>query len=257
MKTRFLRATALVSTAILFAGAYIACATEPLGTAEAGIQAAKGGKPSKPPGAQDVPISVHTFTGRLSAPSEPTTGEVLSDGRLWVVTTDQICVDFTQDLVINPESEDDWADFKQLSLQDPEQYPVVCSSDVTLHTRDHSNEGKMLGEFDGIEYAGGKVVFKDFPSSRKSEWEWRVIFDTWKGQGDATPVGEGVCIEQADTPSERQWLVYNDCTANDGTQVDGEVEFWRIRPRVGKTPGEIVLVATFTMPFSFVVTEQP
>jgi hypothetical protein len=254
MKTRFLRATALVSTAILFAGAYIACATEPLGTAEAGIQAAKGGKPGPPPGAQDVPISVHSFTGGLSA-SASTTGQVLSDGRLWVVTTDRICVDFTQDLVID--SEPDWDEFKQLSGQDPANGPI-CSSDVTLHTRDHSNDGKMLGEFAGIEYAGGKVAFKDFPSSSKSEWEWRVIFDTWRGQGDATPVGEGVCIEQqANAPSARQWLISNDCTANDGTQVDGQVEFWRIRPRVGKTPGEIVLVATFTMPFSFVVTEQP
>ena len=213
---------------------------------------AEPSQPGPPPGAQDVPISVHSFTGGLSA-SASTTGEVLSDGRLWVVTTDRICVDFTQDLVID--SEPDWDEFKQLSGQDPANGPI-CSSDVTLHTRDHSNDGKMLGEFDGIEYAGGKVVFKDFPSSRKSEWEWRVIFDTWRGQGDATPVGEGVCIEQAeDAPSARQWLISNNCTANDGTQVDGEVEFWRIRPRVGKTPGEIVLVATFTMPFSFVVTE--
>lgn len=217
-------------------------------------------KPPKPacpvssPECAPIGVSVHNFTGGLST-SQSTTGDVLSDGRLWVVTTDRVCVDFRQDLVIDSPS--DWQEFQDLSGQDPLAGPV-CSVDVTLHTRDHSNEatGKMLGEFNGIEYAGGKVVFKDFNVSKQSSWEWRVIFDTWKGQADATPVGEGVCIELTTVAPPREWLIYNGCTARDGAQIDAEIEFWRNRPRVGATPGAIVLVATFTMPFSFVVTEQ-
>lgn len=78
----------------------------------------------------------------------------------------------------------------------------VCSA-ITIHTHSHSNAGNMPGiEVGDVEYAGGKIVLKDFATTRQGTWEWRLVWDRVAGSGSTTNTEVGACVEKlADNPS--------------------------------------------------------
>lgn len=231
---------------------------------------AKGGSSG---GQSGFAVVLSEWEGAIAGPVGGVVAEVTNDGRLYVETEgggkgknaspgQELCVDLSQvSLVVDQGALDV---FEQQVALDGSSMEDVCTV-VTMHTRNHINEGRMSGqEVDAIEHSGGKIVLKDFATGSDS-WEWRLIWDAPSNGADpeATDIGQGVCI---DHPDDATWHVYNDddvagdlstsCTAR-GIAVDNVAELWRVYREKTKPPTWVwVHVADFVVPFRFTVTRQ-
>ena len=247
----------------LLAGGFLGCsetATDP-----------QDNLPSFARGGQQTNVLVLSdFQGLLSVAGGGTVAaEFTGDGRIWANTESggkkavtELCLDLSavgeEDILDNFH----WGEFEGLVAADPSSdgMGLVCTV-VTMHTRDHSNEGKAAGQKVGtIEHSGGKIVLKDFQTQKKVDWEWRLIWDVEGTDASDPDRGLGVCIHRPDPDT---WHVYNDddvlgetestCAAS-GIEVDNVAELWRLLPGGRNKPTQRIHVAEFVFPFRFTAT---
>jgi hypothetical protein len=219
-----------------------------------------------------IEVEASEWTGNVWSPTGAVLGEITMDGRFLANTAppskgkntppaQEVCVNLSNVIAIQDQA--NYALFADQVNEDATSTGMasVCS-EVTMHTRDHSNKGKMPGIAEGsVEYSGGKIVLKDFATGKDS-WEWRIIWDAVPDYADpdATDLGQGVCIDHPDTDT---WYVYNDDDLDDDSidscaaqelAIDNVVELWRFhseRPNLFYW----VHVAEFVLPFRFKVTK--
>jgi hypothetical protein len=205
--------------------------------------------------------------------SGPVPAEISPDGRFNIQTGGsgknegpELCVDLSQLGGVGIADQATYDLFVQRVAADPNSNGLAqACSEVTMHTRDHSNPEQPGGQTIGpVEHAGGKIVLKDFATSR-GDWEWRLTWDVEGPLMDDPQRGKGICIQRT---SATTWFVYNDddvavdppasCNAS-GTTVDNVarlIRHFRDDSEKGRPVTRFVLAAEFLLPFRFSVVEQ-
>lgn len=236
----------------------MACGDSPTfpGDDSAGPALAKGGLPGKPPPdappSSDIPVQLTgDYGGMYQDNGDILVGDVEVGGRLWMSQdpkrneTDlpKLCVILPDP--IPPYNEGQLTEFEALAGPIGNEF---CIDDFAIHTRDETEPG-LYDMADGQTImAGGKIALDEF-SSKDGSWEWRLIFDTSKGNGDQSEYGKGVCVTRDDADT---WRVYNGCSVDVGgvlEVVDSDIELWRVSRDVGW-----LHIANFDMPFSFTLS---